>query len=52
MNARVWFATVIGAVFFCGMAGAGEGEQTYDVNPGDEWQLDWSWREVKVPLFA
>ena len=52
MNVATRFAAAIGAVFFCGMAGAGDGGQTYDVKPGDEWQLDWSWREVKVPSFA
>ncbi len=27
-------------------------ERSFDVSSGDEWRMDWSWREVDVPLTA
>ena len=31
---------------------AAENEHFFAVHAGEEWQLDWAWREVKIPAFA
>ncbi len=46
-NMMIAFALCAGTV-----TGGNVKDATFDAVPGESWQLDWSWREKKVPLTA